>query len=149
MHKFNLNTMKKTILLVITAITTLVASCKQEKKEEGPSQMEQVMAIHDEVMPEMSTINQLISELEKKTDTTEMAVKYKEAKTNLMDAHTAMMDWMKGFGDRFDSDEILKGKALTEEKQKWLDEEEIKVKEMKDKVNNSIAEAKKLLGLEQ
>ncbi len=137
------------MLLAIIAIATIVVSCKQEKKEESPSQMEQIMAVHDEVMPEMNTINKLISELEKKTDTTEMAIKYQEAKTNLMDAHTAMMDWMKGFGDRFDSDEILKGKALTEEKQKWLDEEEVKVKEMRDKVNSSIAEAKKLLGLEE
>jgi hypothetical protein len=29
------------------------------------------------------------------------------------------MDWMQGFGSRFDSDEILNGKELTEQKQIW------------------------------
>jgi len=33
-----------------------------------------------------------------------------------------IMDWMHGFGSRFDSDEILNGKELTEQKQIWLDE---------------------------
>ena len=32
-----------------------------------------------------------------------------------------MMDWIQGFGSRFDSDEILNGKELTEQKQIWLD----------------------------
>jgi hypothetical protein len=65
--------------------------------------------------------------------------------TDLQAAHKSMMDWMKGFGDRFDSEEILKGKALSPEKQLWLDEEEIKVKEMRDQVNSSIEYAEKLL----
>ncbi len=52
---------------------------------------------------------------------------------------------MKGFGDRFDHDEIMKGKELSPEKQEWLREEEVKVKAMADKVNRSIAQAKALL----
>jgi hypothetical protein len=56
-----------------------------------------------------------------------------------------MMDWMQGIGKRFDADEIMKGKALTEEKQKWLDEEEEKVNAVKEKINSSIANAEALL----
>jgi len=56
-----------------------------------------------------------------------------------------MMDWMKDFGDRFNHEEILEGKELTEEKQQWLNEEEEKVKEVKEKINGSIARAEALL----
>jgi len=55
------------------------------------------------------------------------------------------MNWMKGFGDRFDSEEILEGKALTSEKQKWLNEEEVKVKAVKEQINTSIEKAEMLL----
>ncbi|CAN0593892.1 unnamed protein product [Ectocarpus sp. 12 AP-2014] len=56
-----------------------------------------------------------------------------------------MMDWMQGFGDRFDADEILNGKDLTDEKKKWLLEEEEKVKQVKENINSSIANAEKIL----
>jgi len=64
---------------------------------------------------------------------------------DLQDANTAMMDWMKDFGDRFNHEEILNGKELSEEKQQWLDEEEEKVKVVKEKINGSIERAEALL----
>ena len=60
-----------------------------------------------------------------------------------------MMDWMQGFGSRFDSDEILNGKELTEQKQIWLDEEEEKVKVLREQINSSIENAQKILGKEK
>ncbi|WP_036380376.1 hypothetical protein [Muricauda sp. MAR_2010_75] len=134
-------------LFYLSAITiVLFLSCKQEKKApESPTQMEKVMAIHDEVMPKMGKLGKLVGELKAKVDTTEMGQKYEVAMKDLQEANTAMMDWMKGFGDRFDSDEILNGKELTEEKQQWLDEEEEKVKVVKEKINGSIERAEKLL----
>ena len=138
--------MKKFLLLSVLVISTVFLSCKQEKKApEGPTQMEKVMAIHDEVMPKMGKLGKLVGELKAKVDTTEMGQKYEVAMKDLQEANTAMMDWMKGFGDRFDSDEILNGKELTEEKQQWLDEEEEKVKVVKEKINGSIERAEKLL----
>ncbi|MEL6917986.1 MAG: hypothetical protein AAFO99_09670 [Bacteroidota bacterium] len=64
---------------------------------------------------------------------------------DLQDANKAMMDWMVNFGDRFDSDEILNGKALNSEKQQWLNEEEKKIMEVRDQINGSIEKAKTLL----
>ena len=107
--------------------------------------MEEVMAIHDEVMPEMSTISKLVAELKPLADSTATGQEYGKAMKDLQAAHKSMMDWMKGFGDRFDSEEILEGKPLTEEKQQWLLEEEEKVKAMRDQVNSSIEQAKALL----
>ena len=138
--------MKKVFSILICTVLFLSFSCKEEKKApEGSSQMEEVMAIHDEVMPKMGTIGKLVGDLKAKVDTTEMGQKYEVAMKDLQDANTAMMDWMKNFGDRFNHEEILEGKELTEEKQQWLNEEEEKVKEVKEKINGSIARAEALL----
>ncbi|MEM9867481.1 MAG: hypothetical protein AAF765_07340, partial [Bacteroidota bacterium] len=67
------------------------------------------------------------------------------AMKDLQDANSAMMDWMMNFGSRFDSEEVLHGKELTEQKQIWLDEEEVKVKALQEQVNSSIAKAETLL----
>ena len=103
------------------------------------------MAIHDEVMPEMSTISKLVAELKPLADSTATGQEYKKAMRDLQDAHKSMMDWMKGFGERFDSEEILEGKPLSDQKQQWLLEEEEKVRAMRDQVNSSIEQAKALL----
>ncbi|NDV15217.1 hypothetical protein GO009_04200 [Muricauda sp. TY007] len=138
--------MKKTIFILSCAILFLSFSCKEEKRApKSSSQMEEVMAIHDEVMPKMSTIGKLVGELKPKVDSTETGQQYEIAMKDLQDAHKTMMDWMKDFGDRFNHEEILNGKELSEEKQRWLDEEEEKVKVVKEKINGSIARAQALL----
>jgi hypothetical protein len=141
--------MKSKLLITGILVAFLIFACKEEKKSPDVSQdnnkMDQVMAIHDEVMPKMSTIGKLVGELKPKADSTELGQKYQKAMTDLQDAHKAMMDWMQGFGDRFDSDEILNGKELTAEKKEWLIEEEEKVKALKDQINSSIENAEKIL----
>lgn len=107
--------------------------------------MKEVLAIHDEVMPKMGTIGSLISDLDEKIAEDDTVIKYTTARQDLKDAHKSMMDWMKNFGDRFDGDEIMKGKALTEEKQQWLDQEETKVKALREQINSSIKKAEDLL----
>ena len=129
-----------------TLILVIFMSCKEkEKKSESLTQMKQVMAIHDEVMPKMGTIGKLVGELKPKVDSTETGIAYEMAMKDLQAAHKSMMDWMKGFGDRFTSDEILNGAELTKEKQMWLNEEEKKVIAQKKQINTSIENAEKLL----
>ncbi len=140
--------MKKLFGILATILLIGNISCKGEKKgdtEAANEQMDKVMAIHDEVMPKMSVMGQLVGELSSKEDSTEIGMQYKEARKGLQDAHQAMMDWMQGFGNRFDSDEILNGKALTDQKQIWLNEEEEKVKALREQIYTSIANAEKLL----
>ena len=141
--------MKSKNILLGLILSLFILACKEEKKspemEADISKMEEVMAIHDEVMPEMSTIGKLVAELKPKADSTEMGQKYDRAMKDLQDAHKAMMDWMRGFGDRFDSDEILKGKELTDQKKMWLEEEEEKVKALREQIYSSIDQAQKLL----
>lgn len=128
----------------------LAIGCKENKisnPSSETSQMKEVMAIHDEVMPKMSKISRLVADLRKKIDGDQGTAAHKKAMEDLQDAHKTMMDWMRGLGDNFDSEEILDGKALTPAKQKLLDEEEKKVKIVKEKINSSIATAEELLGV--
>ncbi|MBD0777003.1 hypothetical protein HPE56_04280 [Maribacter sp. ANRC-HE7] len=143
--------MKKFLSLIAVVFLISNISCKDEKKVDenaSENQMAKVMAIHDEVMPKMSVMGKMVGELSSKEDSTELGLQYKNARKGLQDAHKAMMDWMQGFGNRFDSDEILNGKALTAQKQSWLDEEEAKIKALREQINTSIANAEKLLGSE-
>lgn len=140
--------MKKSFLIVITLLMSLVFSCKEDKKTEvssETSQMKQVIAIHDEVMPKMSEIGSLVAALRKKIDTDQGSAVDKKTMEDLQDAHKSMMEWMQDLGDNFDSEEILDGKALTPAKQTLLDKEEERVKIVKEKINSSIAKAKALL----
>ena len=142
--------MKKAIIVCIALAIGTALSCREQKKEEvQPTQMQHVMAIHDEVMPKMGAVGKLVAQLKSKVDTTANGMAYKQAMENLQQANTSMMDWMVGFGNRFDSDEIMNGKALSDEKQKWLDEEETKIKEVRDQINNSIEKAEALLSSEE
>ena len=51
-------------LSIIFLITFLFISCKTEKKApEGPTQMEEVMVIHDAVMAKMGKLGKLTGEL--------------------------------------------------------------------------------------
>lgn len=128
----------------LLASVLYMASCRETEKE--PSRMEQVMAIHDSVMPEMTTISKLVADLKPLADSTEQGQEYRRAMQDLQKAHTSMMDWMQGFGERFDHEEIMKGKALSREKETWLVEEEVKVRAMQNQVMGSIRRARALLG---
>ncbi|HUH46952.1 MAG TPA: hypothetical protein VLZ54_07355 [Arenibacter sp.] len=133
----------KTLILVLSLFIITTYSCKD--KSEETTQMKAVLAIHDEVMPKMGALGTLMGKLDQKIEAGTNIDDLIAAREDLKSAHKAMMDWMKGFGDRFDSDEIMKGKALTEEKQKWLDEEETKVRALREHINSSIEKAENLL----
>ncbi len=131
------------MLLVTIALSTFNTSCKEEKEF---TQMKQVIAVHDEVMPKMGQLGKLVGELKgMENDSTDVGKQYKEARMELQDANKAMMDWMQNFGRRFTPDEIMNGAALSEEKVKWLDEEEEKVKALRKQINSSIENARNLL----
>lgn len=136
---------KNTLFALITSLLIFATACKEEPKPAETGQMKKVMAIHDEVMPKMGKLGKLVSRLKPMADSLGMASPQGKAMLDLQDANTSMMDWMQGFGKRFDADEIMKGKALSPEKQTWLNEEEEKVKVVKEKINTSIANAETLL----
>ncbi|MGA9239787.1 hypothetical protein [Robiginitalea sp.] len=121
----------------------LALSCADKKQTD--TRMQEVIAVHDSVMPKMGEIGQLISRLKPLADSTASDSRYANAISDLEQANTAMMDWMQGFGDRFDYAEIQEGKTLSAQKSEWLDEELVKVKEMARAMNESISQAESLL----
>lgn len=137
--------MKKFSLLVLILTIGLVSCKKGEKKSEVPTQMEEVMTVHDNLMSKMSTMSNLMAELQVHADSTELGVQSQNAIKDLEAAHKAMMDWMKDFGAKFDADEILKGKPLNDEKIKLLDQEQKEVQDLQQQIESSIAKAEELM----
>ena len=130
---------------LLATLLLVAVSCKEEKKAQEPSRMEAIMAVHDSVMPRMSELSSLVAELKPLADSTEAGQPYREAMEGLQASHQSMMDWMRGFGERFDHEEVMKGKELSPEKKEWLVEEEAKVNAMRDQVFESIEKARTVL----
>ena len=140
-----MNEMKKYLFIIPSLILLIFISCKENPKNNDQNQMQEVIKIHDELMPKMGTISTLINKVDtkiKETDSTEVLV---NASKNLKEANDAMMNWMVSFSNLFDSEEVMEGKPLNEEKQKLLDEEESKIKALRDQMYASIENAEKLL----
>lgn len=110
------------------------------------SKMEEVMVAHDEVMDKMPQLSRLINKLQTRANASYKKEKYEKAIADLKSANKSMMDWMQAFGQRFEADEMLKGKKLSEQKQKWLLEEEKNVALLKEEIESSIARAEEVLG---
>ena len=132
-------------LIALLSVGLLSLGCKGETSPSESNKMAEVIAVHDEVMPKMSEIGKLVAQLKPMADSSETGLPYLKAMRDLQDAHAAMMDWMKGFGDRFDYEEVMEGKPLSPEKIALLKDEEVKVKAMRDLVLQSIDSAEKIL----
>ena len=143
LNRININ-MKLIIVLILIA-TPFFNSLAQESTE-GMTQMQRVVKVHDTIMEkEMGKIIYYIGQLETKSKADNSSTEYDKAIEDLKLANKAMVDWMHGFGNRFDADEMYKGKPLTSQKKEWLKEEEIKLLEMKEQLESSIKAAQLLL----
>jgi len=81
---------------IIILMVTLVLSCKNQHVNKENPLYQDVMVIHDKVMPEMSNIHRLKKQL--KSNNTPGAEDLILAKINqLNDADDAMMSWMASF----------------------------------------------------
>ncbi|MEZ4779665.1 MAG: hypothetical protein R2786_09820 [Flavobacteriaceae bacterium] len=136
--------MKKLFLIVLLAAS--ITACKEKVTEPaGPTQMEQVIAIHDELMPKMGEVGELIVKLESSMDSTQVDSMKLTAIQNLKGANQEMMNWMMDFGNAFDSAEVFDGKELSEEKLKTLTSFQESVNNLKSSMEAAISNAEKLL----
>ncbi len=125
--------MRLTLLLLLL----IFYSCKEKQKATETAQNplhEEVMAIHDQVMPEMTTIHNLKKDLKaiEKPETKEIILnQIKE----LNDADEAMMAWMAAF--KVPEDKTLEGAYLLLEKEK--------IKQVSDMMYSSMDRAKKMI----
>ena len=113
-------------------ISLVLFSCGHKGDKNDPLYKE-VMAIHDEVMPKLSTIHKLKKQLKKTENATEKEVL--DLILNLDKADEAMMVWMEEFDPPADGPE----------RKTYLTKELTSVSVMADKINNSIKAAKSYL----
>ncbi len=127
----------------------MIAACgkalsKQDKEARIiEQQINDVMAIHDSVMPKTGEIFKLkkkLSGYENSVTDSLFIQKIYRVKNMLMEADEAMMNWMHAFRE---ADPML----TFEEKQKYYAEEKKKITEVKIKILASIDSAKTLLNL--
>ncbi|WP_025743353.1 hypothetical protein [Aquimarina pacifica] len=142
---------KSAITIFIIAISTsFLFSCNDnaKKEKEFDDLMQQVIDVHDEVMPKIGNIGSLIKKLEAKVDTTAASAPYIKAQEDLKGSYDFMMEWMQDFSKKFPYNEEITAddKEKFEAKMKTLKEEEIEVNTLKEQINSSIDNAKRLLG---
>lgn len=140
---------KHWFILIVLGVGLLSCNNESESKKQYEQNFEEVLRIHDEVMPKMGELNTLSMQLKERIDTSSKdSHKYEEAITALEDAHDFMMDWMHDFSD----DYVRNQPALEElseeefiEKNQGLQDEIVKANKMKEAVNSSLKNARKLL----
>lgn len=134
----------KKILFCLTLLSACQTGEHEHKKEtNSPHQklFEEVMAIHDEVMPIHHTIAKYrdsltneMQELEKKQDTALMT-RYKLIHQELDYAYKAMNLWMQEFDHNWDS-------KNPDEQRAYLEKEKEKISKVAEKMKKSLEMAK-------
>jgi hypothetical protein len=145
--------MKKILSIPLLAVLFVLSDCGQKsndhnhehhnQEDKSPNQTlyDEVMDVHDEVMPKMDDIYKLKEKLKKQLADAPTMVeeKKKDLEKTILELDSAseeMMVWMRNFNPIPDS--------LGEEKaRKYLEEQKVKVKKVKDDMLKAIEEAKK------
>ncbi len=139
--------MNSLIKLPIAILFLIFFSCQSNDPNHlaEESLKDEVMVIHDEVMPKMGEINRLRKKLinlkEEGQIPDSMSIEpINEAIEYLEKADDGMMDWM----GEFDSPSKLRGKKTHEEIMAYLKEEKVKVEQVKYDILTSIKTAKEI-----
>ncbi|MEQ9424347.1 MAG: hypothetical protein RJQ09_08030 [Cyclobacteriaceae bacterium] len=92
--------------LAFPVIVLLIVSCGEDKKALRQARFDEVMAVHDEVMPEMGTIRKLQKDILAKAELISVEDSTGSAQNDLQvlaqeleAANESMMDWMREFSD--------------------------------------------------
>lgn len=127
----------KKILLSVLMLSVIFSCSKSEDKQK--KMIEEVMAVHDEVMPKMDEIMTLKGQLDSISKVSLDSSKAKELYVALDSADVQMMEWM----EKYNPDQV-KGKS-EEEVVKYYEDEKNKIIKVKELTNASIEEAKAFL----
>ena len=132
----------KTIVLLSTIL--LFASCGPDQKAIEKVKYDEVMAVHDEVMPKMGVIRKLKSELRAKVDSLILADSLSSGADDFLNsvnelelANESMMVWMRAFAEP-------EGGTAHNEVLKFYDSELKKVMVVRDKMLTAIENAEKI-----
>ncbi len=120
-----------TSVLAIIILLLSIQSCQspQEKQTKADPLYQQIMDIHDDVMPKLSKIHKLKKQLKKSVEAESTEVQ--RLILNLDTADEGMMSWMAAFKPDMD----------TKVRKKYLQSQLISVVKMAKDINRSITEA--------
>ncbi|MEQ8550964.1 MAG: hypothetical protein RIC03_23815 [Cyclobacteriaceae bacterium] len=111
--------MKFLYSLIICLSVIACSSTSEKKKDDLPALKDEVMKVHDEVMPKMGALmkakKQLLKKAETETDSLK-TMKYLEVSGQIELANESMMDWMHNYDPNFDGDEVAMKNYLNEKK---------------------------------
>ena len=140
-----MNKFKSLFLAVIIGFAAIACESGPTEEEQQNSLKDEVMEIHDEVMPKMGEMNTLKNELladaeSLATDTTiveniEISNELKLIAAELEEANKSMMDWMRNYKPTFDE-------QTHEEIMQYLEDQKVKAGEVKTKILTTIEKAK-------
>lgn len=120
-------------------IFALLTAC-DKKADNQKIMIDEVMAIHDEVMIKGDEVMSMKSSLDSASRVSSDSIKARELSSALEVADNKMMDWMSAYNP-----DLLKGKS-NEEISKYYADEKAKISGIKDLTNKSIEDAKAFLG---
>ena len=131
--------MKKLILI----LTVIVFSCQSSQESELGTLKDEVMSIHDEVMPKMGELRRVRKSLLIQADSlvgidSIASSKLTYLRDEIDNANEGMMQWMRNFEPEFE--------GTNEEIKAYLEEQKIAVTKVKDDMNASLASGKEALG---
>lgn len=130
---------------MLLIIGYFLVSCSGEGKQSQIDALEQeVMEVHNKVMPMMGEVARLKDELEKGKENfdslaTEQAEKIDVLLVELSAANEGMMDWMRNYSGDFTE-------MKQEEIEKYLKQQKAEIVEVENRITKAIEAAKKQLG---
>ncbi|MFZ6664034.1 hypothetical protein [Peijinzhouia sedimentorum] len=140
-----MNKLKTLFLAVVVAFVAIACESGPTEEEQQNSLKDEVMEIHDEVMPKMGEMNTLKNELLADADSLsadssnvenlELSIDLKQIASELEEANKSMMDWMRNYKPTFDE-------QTHEEIMQYLEDQKVKAGEVKTKILTSIEKAK-------
>lgn len=124
------------ILILLLFLATGLVSCKHHHGSSDDPLFKEVMAIHDEVMPKMSTMHKYKKELKKLRESNPAADNAILQRIALLEtADEGMMSWMADF-------KVPEDKTAAKS---YLEAEKNKIQQVSDDMYRSMDEAKKLI----
>lgn len=100
--------MKKLILIIVTVLSCFSCQNKSALQQAAlADQMADIVAVHDELMPQMGVIGTLMGQLQEQVAIDSTLVAHSDAITQLKGANKAMMTWMMDLSEVFTPDQIM------------------------------------------
>ncbi|WP_421875892.1 hypothetical protein [Marinoscillum sp.] len=129
--------------LSLIVLLVIMASCSSPKKtdEESPSLKDEVMNVHDEVMPKMGELRKTQKELLALADSSAadslVAAKYTELARDIEAANESMMAWMRNYDPNYE--------GTPEDVKEYLQTQLKDIEKVKTDMLQSLEEGKKAL----